>query len=190
MTRSLQFASQTLLVLALVPSVTAGAADGGRLKWQVDAQGGRLTARRAEDKPDWQGDRLAEVVYWDAAGKERSQPLTQAAGWTFECRTDDRTSQVICRQADLGFSLRVCLSVAGDVLTVSVPAADIAETGPVRLKTLRLLPRFGAACEGNEDTWPSLSNRGHYAVFATSVRVSIGFRCIKASAPARCPCSV
>lgn len=150
MTDSLRFAAQILLVLALAPSAPAGTADSGYLKWQVDARTGSLAARRAEDSLDWRGDRLAEVTYWDAAGVERSQPLTRDAGWTIECQATDRTAQVICRQGELGFSLRVSLSVAGDVLTVNVSAADIAETGSARLKTLRLLPRFGAACEGDE----------------------------------------
>ena len=35
------------------------------------------------------------------------------------------------------------------MLTVSVPAGDVVESGPARLKTLRLLPRFGAAREGD-----------------------------------------
>ena len=150
MIRALLFARQILLALALAPSVTAGAADGGHLKWQVDARTGRLAARRTGDNLAWQGDRLAEVIYWDATGTERSQPLTRAAGWTIECQAAEQPSQVICRQGELGFSLRLRFSVVGDALTVNMPAADIAETGPARLKTLRLLPRFGAACEGDD----------------------------------------
>jgi hypothetical protein len=138
-----------LLVSALIPR-SAWPADDGNLIWQIDAQTERLTVRRFEDGPEWQGDRLAEVTYWDAAGAERSQPLTRDAGWTIDCQAAANASQMVCRQGELGFSLRLSFSAAGDVLTVNVPAEDVAETGAARLKTLRLLPRFGAASEGDE----------------------------------------
>jgi len=43
----------------------------------------------------------------------------------------------------------VVFSAQDDVLTVSVPASRVVEAGEARLKSLRLLPRFGAATEGD-----------------------------------------
>ena len=132
------------------PAAARGAETGGGLKWAVDAQTGRLTARRAEGGPQWQGDRLAEITYWDAAGADGRQAVTPNAGWTIERQRAANACRVVCRQRELGFSLRLSFTAAGDVLTASVPAAGVAETGPARLKTLRLLPRFGAASEGDK----------------------------------------
>lgn len=92
---------------------------------------------------------MAEIGYWDVAGKDRSQALTPAEGWRMECQPTERGCRLACRQEELGFSIVMDFSTAGDVLTVRVRAADVAETGTGRLKTLRLLPRFGAATEGD-----------------------------------------
>ena len=134
----------------LAMTLPARAVDVGDLKWRIDANAGQLTASLAPDGSEWQGDRLADITYWDAAGAERSQPLAPAAGWKIEQQPVSQGCRLECRQAALGFAIRLDFSVAGDVLTVSVPAAGVAETGPARLKALRLLPRFGAAGEGEE----------------------------------------
>ena len=88
--------------------------------------------------------------YWDATGAERSQPLVSANGWTIERQSLATGCQLACRQNELGFALRLIFAVSGDALTVSVPADAISENGAARLKMLRLLPRFGAAREGDE----------------------------------------
>jgi len=133
-------------LLQAVIALAAQAADGTCLKWALDSQTGRLTAQRVEDKTEWRGEALAEVGYWDGDNKERTKLLTPGEGWKFE----RRANQIVCLQDDLGFSLALNLTAAGDVLTVGACAADVKESGAARLKTLRLLPRFGAASEGDE----------------------------------------
>lgn len=130
--------------------MTAHAADQASLKWRFNSQTTELTVRRADADLAWQGDRLAEIAYWDAAGAAKWQPVAPNTGWTFESETVDKTCWVVCRQSELGFSLKINFTAAGDMLTAAVPAAEISETGTARLKTLRLLPRFGAAAEGQE----------------------------------------
>ncbi len=139
------------VLLAAVTASAGARTEGVRsvLKWQVDAQTGRLAVLRTEGGPQWQGGCLGEIAYWDAAGAEKRQAVAPDAGWLIERRTVE-ACQVVCRQGELGFSLQMSFAVAGDVLTVSVPAAGVEETGRARLKTLRLLPRFGASVEGDE----------------------------------------
>lgn len=120
-----------------------------RLEWNVQADTGRLSVRRAKDETVWGGEMLAEVGYWDAAGAERSQPLNAANGWKLERRPAEHGCRLMGRQETLGFSIPLDFSAAGDALTVSVPAGEVVESGPARLKSLRLLPRFGAAREGD-----------------------------------------
>ncbi len=129
---------------------TASAEDEGSLAWRVETDAGRLVVHRTNDPTTWQGEALAEITYWDSTGAQHSQSLTPASGWSIERQTVDRGCQLTCRQAESGFGLRIIVTEKGDVLTVSVPAAAISEGGEARLKTLRLLPRFGAACEGEE----------------------------------------
>jgi Family of unknown function (DUF5696) len=141
-------AAAVLLFVAATLSVHP--VDAGDLQWTVDAESGRLTAQRADEKTPWRGETPAEVGYWDAAGKPRSQAMTRAEGWSMERQPADNGCRLVCRQETLGFSITLDFSVAGDVLTVGAQAADVKETGAARLKSLRLLPMFGAAVEGDE----------------------------------------
>jgi hypothetical protein len=136
----------SISLLHTTGTLTALGAETGCLTWSVQPDTSRLTVRRAEDKTEWLGDALAEVGYWDCDGKERSQTLTPANGWKME----RKAGRTLCRQEALGFALALDLAEARDVLTVRARAADVKESGAARLKTLRLLPRFGAACEGDE----------------------------------------
>ncbi|MBM3858729.1 MAG: hypothetical protein FJ395_03660 [Verrucomicrobia bacterium] len=115
------------------------------LKWAVDSDG-RLTARGADDTTEWRCEWPAELRYWNTDGKEVSQTLTPANGWKME----RRRSSLVCLQEALGFSIMFDFTATGDVFTVSVPAAGIKESAASRLKTLRVLPQFGAAKEGDD----------------------------------------
>jgi hypothetical protein len=128
----------------------AFAEDAGKLKWQVDPQAGRLSAGFEGDRLEWQGERLAEIAYWDAAGAEHSQTVAAGKGWTIEREPSAQGCRLQCRQAELGLAVRLEFAASGSALTVRVPAAGISETASARLKSLRLLPRFGAASEGEE----------------------------------------
>ncbi|MFA6546886.1 MAG: DUF5696 domain-containing protein, partial [Limisphaerales bacterium] len=122
----------------------------GELKWAMDSEAGRFTVRRVEEKMEWRGEALAEVGYWDAAGKEWSKMLTPGESWKIERQATERGCHLVCRQDELGFSIALDFAADGDVLKVGVPSAHVVESGGARLKTLRLLPRFGAASEGDE----------------------------------------
>lgn len=138
-----------LLLATVIPSATVGANED-TLEWTFDEQTTHLAARRADTELQWQSTGLAEIAYWDDAGAERRQEVVPKTGWTFEFHSAGNSRQVVCRQAELGFAFPMNFNADGDVLSVEVPAAGISETSGVRLKTLRLLPRFGAATEGEE----------------------------------------
>ena len=124
--------------------------DEQSLEWEIATDSGRVTVQRAKGETVWRGETLAEITYWDAAGSEHRQTLIPDAGWTIERNATELGSRLICRQAKLGLSLVLSFSVKNDTLTVSVTAAGVTEAGGARLKTLRLLPRFGAAREDEE----------------------------------------
>lgn len=139
-----------VVMVAMVSPTLARADGGGRLTWSLDAQTKSLTASLQGNAIQWQGERLAEITYWDAVGAERSEPVAPGASWTIKQEPIAAGCRLDCRQERLGLTIRLEFTAAGDVLTARVPAAGIKETGPARLKTLRLLPRFGAAREGDE----------------------------------------
>lgn len=141
-----------LAVTIGIGAASVGPAWGGQgsdLRWDVKAETGQLAVQRAKDDTIWQGESLATIGYWDAAGAARSQAVSPGEGWTIERKPTERGWRLTCRQAELGISLGLSLTAKGDVLTVSLPADEVNETGKARLKTLRLLPRFGAAVEGD-----------------------------------------
>lgn len=145
--RILPWIVMSLTVVAVFP---AHAGEGGVLTWQVREDTGLLTVRRTKEGFEWRGERLAEVTCWDAAGKERALALTSGDGWRIERQATDKGCRLVCRQEELGFTITLELTTAADVLTVRARATDVAESGPARLKTLRLLPMFGAAVEGED----------------------------------------
>ena len=126
------------------------AADVPSLKWSVNPATSRLAVQRADEKLEWRGETLAEIGYWDANGKPVSKALSPAGGWKIERQSSGHGYRLVCQQEALGFSVTLDFAATGDVLTVGAPAAGIKETGPARLKSLRLLPLFGSASEGDE----------------------------------------
>lgn len=148
--RAARLPALAVLAAWLAFSGTASAGDAATLSWRLDAQLGRLMVTRAEAASPWQGDLLAQVTWWDGVGKEQRQAVSPASGWTIEFPPGENPSEAVCRSSDLGMTIRLTFSATGDVLTVAVPAGGMEETGAAILKTLRLLPRFGAAREGDE----------------------------------------
>jgi hypothetical protein len=111
---------------------------------------GQLTVMRDGTDFAWQGDTLAVVSWSDKKGTENSQSVSVNTGWTINVASNGRGYNVDCHQPKLGISFLMELAVNGDVLTVSIPAAQIREDGAARIKTLKLLPAFGAATKGEE----------------------------------------
>jgi hypothetical protein len=130
-------------------SVELVRADAPTLQWKVETPAGRLTIHRTGSELQWEGLNLATVTWWDATGTEHAAVVSPESGWILRRQPLDDGCRVDGRQPQLGFALSLILSASGDVLKVRVPAASIAETGAAKLKTLRLLPRFGAAIEGD-----------------------------------------
>ena len=130
--------------------VPAWAQADSSLEWTVETDGAAMTVQRAKGEMLWRGETLAEITYWDESGAEHPQPVTAGKGWTIESQSLATGRALTYRHETLGFTLRFVFAVNGDVLTVSVPAESISESGNARLKTLRLFPRFGAANEGDE----------------------------------------
>jgi hypothetical protein len=98
----------------------------------------------------WDTDTLAILSWWDAQGKVQTQAVSVADGWETERKSIGKGYKLICSQPSAGVSFQLDLTVKGDVLTASVPLTGIMEEGEVRLKSIRLLPGFGAAVEGEE----------------------------------------
>ncbi|MBN1591512.1 MAG: hypothetical protein JW888_18505, partial [Pirellulales bacterium] len=71
-------------------------------------------------------------------------------GWMIHREPIQGGCRLDCRHEKLRLTLRLDLISQGDVLSVVVPADGIEEAGAARLARLYLLPRFGAAVEGDE----------------------------------------
>ena len=138
------------VLLFMAATLPACRADANNLHWSVDAETGRLAVRRAEEKMEWRGETSAEIGYWGADGKPSSKAITPNEGWKIERQPTERGCRLACRQETLGFSITLDFSAAGDVLTVGARSTKMTESGAARLKSLRLLPLFGAASEGDE----------------------------------------
>ena len=135
------FSSGVLLATALAATEPLG--------WSVDSATGKLSVHRVHSSVEWCGDRLGEIAYWDAAGSNRLVALTPADGWTMERHASVNGCRILCRHDKLGFVIPLNFDARGDVLKLVVRATDVKENKDARLKSLRLLPRFGAAGEGD-----------------------------------------
>ena len=182
-----QWLPMLLIVMAGLP-VTVQAVGDDTLEWTCDEQTTQLSVRRGGADLPWKSGRLAEVTYWDDSGTQKRQEVADDTGWTIEFKSDGDTRQALCRQNELGLSFQMEFSVRGDVLTVEVPAAEIAETGAARLRTLRLLPRFGAATEGEEGYLVIAQQSGATCLFRDKKPASTGCRFTRASASVPCRC--
>jgi len=98
----------------------------------------------------WNDHGMAIITCWNPKGDEESQAVSSINGWQIERRPVDNGHAVKFSQARSGFSFEIDLTAKGDALTVCIPARAIAEKGAARLKSIRLLPSFGAARQGDE----------------------------------------
>ena len=157
--RDCKFRSIFLLLLILLSGVCAaqqiekngktGNVDVN-VKLDNDASTFQLIIRRSGDIMDWKADTLAIVTYWDSKNSEQTKAICSSSGWNVEQKSVGQGYQLKCRQQDLGFSFNIIFSSKDDVVTVSVPSSDVLEKGSAKLKSIRLLPYFGAAKEGTE----------------------------------------
>jgi hypothetical protein len=118
-----------------------------RLKEQEDFL---LTVNCERSKSDWKGDIIAVVSWWDVKGEEQSQAVTSGNNWSAELESTGLNYSILCNQKHLGFSFQIIFIVHDNILEVNIPSSGITEVGEARLKSIRLLPRFGAAQEDNE----------------------------------------
>ncbi len=103
-----------------------------------------------QPKLKWQTDTLAVVTWWNAEGKVESQAVIPGDKWTIRPSRRENGYNLECAQAGASLSFRIELKEEGDVFTVNVPADEIRESGLARIRSIRLLPFLGAACEGEE----------------------------------------
>lgn len=93
----------------------------------------------------------AVLSWWDSAGEIQTAETTAANGWTQASEfhePSDTTLWTVTHPNGLAFAL--VAKVAGDRMTVTVPQMGFREPVGLRLKSLRLLPGFGAGREGEE----------------------------------------
>lgn len=100
------------------------------------------------DAMQWQADTIAVVSWWDKQGDEHTQAVSEINGWSLEQQPIEKGYSLKCNHEQSGFSFNIELVTNDSILFTSIPSSGIKETGDARLKSIRLLPHFGAAVEG------------------------------------------
>jgi hypothetical protein len=93
---------------------------------------------------------LAILSWWDAQGKEQTEAVSGTGGWKIKQQEVERGYILDCSQPLAGFSLQISVTTEDSILFAAIPSSGIKETGANRIKTIRLLPGFGAAHEGED----------------------------------------
>ena len=96
---------------------------------------------------EWQGEHLADIAYWDAAGAEHSQTVAAAAGWTIEREPAAQGCRLHCRQAELGLAIGLVFSASGDVLSVSACGPNCRDR-PSPAEVAAAVAAFRRRCRG------------------------------------------
>lgn len=131
--------------------VRAQGGESSALRWSVAPESGGLTVTTPGAPVDWRSAVPAEIRYWDGGGKELAEELKPDRGWKIERLASPAGGwRLQCRKDALGIALVLNFDAQDDGLVVRVPAAELTESGPARLKSLRLLPQFGAARDGDD----------------------------------------
>jgi hypothetical protein len=113
-------------------------------------ENGFLSVRHKENDQSLDADKLALITWWDGQEKVQSGEVSVKAGWEIVQESDKNGFTINCSHAGLGFSFRFELVINDSILIVNIPATDIKETEKNKLKSIRPLPYFGAANEGEE----------------------------------------
>ncbi len=119
-----------------------------RLKAGTGVRGELLSVTRGGDTLTWNCDTLAVAGWWDEKGKKHTAPVSSGSGWIIKKGREGSGYRMECSQPQLGFSFTLLIIPKGDILEVRIPEESFLESGSARFRTLRLLPRFGAATEG------------------------------------------
>lgn len=91
----------------------------------------------------------AVVSWWDAAGEIASEEVSAENGWELHLTPHPRGDiWHICHAGGIAFDLVV--QGNDDRLTVTLPRMSLREVSGKRLRSIRLLPGFGAAPENSE----------------------------------------
>ncbi len=118
----------------------------------------RLSVSYRGDTMQWQADTIAVVSWWDKQGKEHTQAVSEINGWSLEQQPIEKGYSLNYNHEQLGFSFNIELVTNDSIFIASIPSSGIKETGDARLKSIRLLPSFGAAKEG--ETGYLVSSKG------------------------------
>jgi len=139
-----------IICFLLVVQIACGAKDGNRIHVTLKNEVFNLSVRQEGVTQNLQADTIAIVSWWDAQDNEQSQAVSVFNGWEIEQQSVDNGYELICSQSQSGFSFQLELMTQDSVLTINIPSSGIKETGEYRLKSIRLLPHFGAGSEGEK----------------------------------------
>jgi hypothetical protein len=109
-----------------------------------------LFIRHQGSNQSWDSDTLAIISWWDKQGDEHTHTVSVINDWSAEQQPIERGYLLNCSHKQLGLSFNIELVTSDSILTTNIPSNSIKETGEARLKTIRPLPYFGAASEGEE----------------------------------------
>jgi hypothetical protein len=98
----------------------------------------------------WQADTIAVVSWWDKQGDVHKLAVSEINGWSIEQQPIEKGYSLNCSHKQSGFSLIIELVTNDSIFTANITSPGIKETGENRMKSIRLLPEFGAAKEGEE----------------------------------------
>jgi hypothetical protein len=148
-----------LIVLVGLASITAarselpGLKEKEKINVYIESKGPKDFSLRVHHQGvtmDWQGDTFAIASWWNKNKEAQSQAVSSINGWKIEQKYVDNVHILNCSQSQLGFSFQIELVTNINIMTVNVPSSGIKEVGEGKLKSIRLLPYFGAAKEGEE----------------------------------------
>lgn len=121
-----------------------------RVRFAAEAKEGFLSVIQGPGAFAWKDHGIATITWWNPKGVEESQSVSPGNGWQIDRQSSDKGHTLTCSQAQSGFSFPIHLVAKGDVLTVLIPSNEIVEKGAARLKSIRLLPSFGAGKVGDQ----------------------------------------
>jgi len=141
-----------LIMVACVSPHRDGPKSGSQVTMKLKQVSGdrRLSVSVEGCTRSWDTDTLAILTWYDAQGKEQSQAVSGTGGWKIKQQTAEKGYILECSQPRVGLTFQIRLKTEGTILFADIPSSGIQETGESRMKSIRLLPGFGAAGEGED----------------------------------------
>lgn len=121
-----------------------------KLKMKPVTIDGKLSVYIEGSNKIWDSDTIAIISWWNKKGIEQSQAISVINNWTISRHTIKNGYSLSCIHSRLGFSLNIEFIAKDSILNVNIPSSGIKEIGDNKIKSIRLLPYFGAAKDGEE----------------------------------------